>query len=323
MRSALSDYEPMYLEHSPNYLMFGFWRQIGLDGHSFIVIEGDRNSGRVTAEIATNTVKTIPYYRLSDTPVLGTFGFRARVCDILGGFDSSHMYSSKDELERVMQEIITVYCHQGMRLMTEKVELAVKKAKSLWGAIYEEWLLAEQTVKDDGTGKRYRDLANEEEVRAFVASKLEDETVMRFMGKLRSKYKDDEFLNSHVYFMARGLDFLDERDTLDTLANSQMQLQVNNRQPASGNRITWSDIVGRDEGVTDAEKVLKAVKRNKGMTEPLPDLTWYLTGRMPQDISVKLGEEERERHWNYCFYKTFAVLEGLYRPQATKGMFEI
>lgn len=322
MRSVMSDYEPMSLEHSPMYLLFGFKRQLGRDNFSYIILEGDRRSGKITAEVAVSIVNKIPYYRLGDMPLLGTFGFRGRVCEILNGTDMSHQYYSRDMLEQVVHELVSVYCNQALRVMNDRVDLAVKRSKSIWEPLYKEWQDAERAVNDDKElEKRYGTVDNEIEVRNFILKKIKEEQVLRFLGKLRSNYLDKDFLNCQVYLMAHGLEFLSENDTLESLVN----IKLAKEPKPNSNRITWSDIMGPSDAGSEFGGMGAAgfdTKKQKGMAEAFDDVTQYLTGRIPQTACVDLGQDEQERHWNYCFYKTFAVLEGLYTSQSFKGMFE-
>lgn len=318
-RKILPEYELMNLEHTPKYLVFGLWRQVGYGRYTYIVIMGERYRGLIAAEVATNIRPRLPYYRWSDKPQLGTFGFRERVGVMISGFDYSHSYRSQMELERVIRDVLIVYCGQAVHDLGERVAVLVEKSRSTWQPLYEEWRLAEEAYRDShkGGSLRYDGLSNEEEVRNFILRQLEDERVVRFLGTLKSNYKDSHFLNCHTFLMARGLEFLDGAAQRPADDSGE---QVKPSRLDGAEKITWDDIMG-DNGPKEEESAPKVSTRNMG--EPFDDLTMSLTGRLQQSISVKFSDDPKERHWQYCFYKTLSVMEGIYVKPSFGGFFDL
>lgn len=315
-RKILPEYELMQLEHTPKYLVFGLWRQVGYGRYTYIVIMGERYRGLISAEVATNIRPRLPYYRWSDKPQLGTFGFRERVGIMISGFDYSHVYRSQAELERVIRDVLIVYCGQAAHDLGDRAGVLIEKSRSTWQPLYEEWRLAEEAYREaHKTGNlRYEGLNNEAEVRSFIQRQLEDEMVVRYLGTLRSNYKDEHFLNCHTFLMSRGLEFLDgaaAQEGPESFVKSRLE---------GAEKITWDDIM--DAGGPQADDAGPAVLA-RDMGEPFDDLTMHLTGRLQQSVAVKFSSDPKERHWQYCFYKTLSVMEGIYVQPSFGGFFDL
>ncbi len=319
MSSYLAEYQPMEVENTPESVLFAFRRQVRHERYSFVIIQGARNSGKLTAEIAVNVRNKIPYYKMSDKPELGKFGVRDRVCWIMAGVDSSHVYNSTEMLEKVLHEIITVYVHQSMRRIFEVTDVEFEKNMSTWMPLYEEWQLAEQASTSLDRLK-YFDLENEDLVRSYVEKNvLYGNNFHRFLGGLRSQFKDVGFFNCFVYLMGRALEFLTPpEDVVVAEAPAVEEVTKQDNANPSTARIYWTDIFGPSNAqLSQAPAPLKIRDRD----EPLEDVTWSLTGRVPQSLCVKLSSDPEERRLEYAFYTVMAVMEGIYRPYNVGGLF--
>ncbi len=319
MRSYLAEYQPMEVEGTPESVLFAFWRQVRHERYAFVIIQGARNYGKVTAEIAVNVRNKIPYYKMSDKPELGKFGVRDRVCWIMAGVDSSHVYSSIDMLEKVLHEIITVYVHQSMRRIFEVTDVEFEKNMSTWMPLYEEWQLADQASTSLDRLK-YLDLENEDLVRSYLEKNvIYGNYFHRFLGGLRSQFKDVGFFNCFVYLMGRALEFLNppKEDAVYAAPALEEETKQEAANPSKA-RIYWSDIFGPSNAqLSQAPTPLKIRDR----AEPLEDVTLSLTGRVPQSLCVKLSSDPEERRLEYAFYTVMAVMEGIYRPYSAGGLF--
>lgn len=309
MNSAMPEYTVMPLEHTPQYLLFGFWRRTGMESYSFIVVIGDRYRGQVATEVGINTRNKYPYYSLSSKPQLGTFGFRERSTVLMTGDNWAHIYRSKNEMNRVVNEAIVMYAAQGLRILNDKIGIEVEKAKSTWIPLYEEWQLAEQAGPCDSKC-RYPNLQNEEIVRNYIDKKINEPITMRFLGKLRSNYKEADFLNCQVYLMCRTMEFIESGYNLEFGATTNNS----SNDKSNKNRITWADITGKS--VSKEEVKVENIQKPRDMTDAPNDVILSLTGRFGQDMTVHLTNNDDERAIEFAFYKSLSVMEGIYRPNA-------
>lgn len=301
VRQSLPEYEQIINDTTSEYILLGYHRLVRDERHIFMLIQGARYSGRICGEIGISHVNKFPYYRLSDEPNLGTLGYRERVGKLVNGQDFAHAYGSNSELVKVLRDLVGGYLVQSMRLIGERTEFEIEKAKSTWLPIYEEWQLAEDSM-ELGAERRYPGLVFEDEARAFIQNALVSHQYDRFLGPLKFKYRDAKFFSGHVYLMARGLEFLTPPKAAKQAADPAQAAP----ETSAKRMITWADILGP---VPSPKTPAYDVK--KDLPEPLGDAIAGITGRHPQSSCVTLSSSDEARRLEYAFLKSFSVVEAL------------
>lgn len=299
----IPEYRSIFSEQTADYLLYGFHRAPEPDRNFFVVIQAARNTGLVTAEVGLSVTNKFPYYKWSDSPKLGTFGYRERVALLMSGSDFSHKYNSANELTGCLRTLVGTFVVQSLRMLKDDISLSIEKARATWVPLYKEWLAAERDVIP-GSELRYEGLQNEEAVASFIRGVLSSRKFDRFLGPQKFRYRTPEFFHCHVYLMAQALDFLVPPEAPDAPAEAA---PVAAEAPRPQRMITWADIMGAPV----PKKVEKPAEKLLKEGPALGDAVVGMCGRQPQSACVSLSRDAGMRRMEYAFLKSFSAVEAL------------
>ncbi len=274
MKQRLPGYTRVLEEYTSQYFLFCYRRPV--HGHYFstVLFQASKSFGGVTCEVGVSRTEDYPYYRYFDRPQLGVNGFRARTRHLLKGLDANTTkpYTGPDTLTAALMELVA----EAASASTKLLEIAVPRVAqeyNVWQPLYAEWQAAEENASDL-PDRRYRDLVGEGVARRILHAILASGQYDSFMGQSKFRYREPDFLNCHVYLLAKALAFVEPPE-----AHEEGRLDIDPGQ--------------------DPERIL---------FDPIS----ALSGRLEQDEAVELprGILERVPHW--AFLRSFAALEALF-----------
>lgn len=274
MKQRLPGYTKVTEEYTSQYLLFGYTKPVLEHYHSWVMFQASREFGAVTCEVGVSRTQEYPYYRFLEQPRLGISGFRARTRHILKDLKTRTTvpYTGPDTLTTAILELATEAASASKRLL----ELAVPKIAeeyALWQPLYTEWQQAEALAADNHE-RRYPGLIGERVARRIVHATLSGGQYDSFLGAKKFRYREPDFLNCHVYLLAKALAFLDPPEAHE-VANLTL-----------------------DPG-QDPDKILY---------DPIASLS----GRSEQDEAVVLPGRILERAPDWAFLRSFAALEAFF-----------
>lgn len=240
-RSELNGYLPLFSEVSSEFLLYGYHREARENQYFFIMVQGSRFSGNLVVEVAIANRPEYPYYRLSDKPQLGLVGFRERVAVLMTGNDYSWRYSSQEELQRVLRDILVSQGSPALRSLSDAVRQVLYREQQTWEPLYLEWLEAEKEARP-GADRRYPSLANELEATQCLQEMLMGRQFDPFLGPLKFRYRDPKFFNCHLYLLGRALEFLKPPANEEIPEAPAPEAAPEIERPQR--MITWADILG-------------------------------------------------------------------------------
>ncbi|MGI5843583.1 MAG: hypothetical protein ACOX9B_05340 [Candidatus Xenobium sp.] len=298
-RSELNGYLPLFSEVSSEFLLYGYHREARENQYFFIMVQGSRFSGNLVVEVAIANRPEYPYYRLSDNPQIGLVGFRERVAVLMTGNDYSWRYSSQEELQRILRDILVSQGSPALRSLSDAVRQVLYREQQTWEPLYLEWLEAEKEARP-GADRRYPGLANELEATQCLQEMLMGRQFDPFLGPLKFRYRDPKFFNCHLYLLGRALEFLEPPESEDIPEAPAPEAAPEVERPQR--MITWADILGP---ISKPEPV----KKKKELPLPLNDAIAGITGRHPASLAVKLSRDPQARSREYAFLKSLAAVE--------------
>lgn len=274
MKQRLPGYARVLEEYTSQYFLFCYRRPI--HGHYFstVLFQASKSFGGVTCEVGVSRTEEYPYYRFFDRPQLGVSGFRARTRHLLKGLDANTTkpYTGPDTLTAALMELVAEAASAGSKLL----ELAVPRIAreyNIWQPLYAEWQEAEKSASEVPE-RRYRQLVGEGVARRILHAVLASGRYDSFLGPSKFRYREPDFLNCHVYLLARALAFVEPPES-----HEEDRLQLDPGQ--------------------DPDKIL---------FDPISSLC----GRLEQDEAVELPSRLLERLPHWAFLRSFAALEALF-----------
>ncbi len=284
MKQKLPGYTKVTEEYTSQYLLFGYTKPVLGHYHSWVLFQASREFGAVTCEVGVSRTQEYPYYRFLDRPRLGVSGFRARTRHILKGLEArtTRSYNGPDTLISCVQELTAEAASASQKLL----ELAVPRLAeeyAIWQPFYTEWQQAE-ALAQDSPDRRYPGLIGETVARRILHATLASGHYDGFLGAKKFRYREADFLNCHVYLLAKALAFIDPPENHD-----MAQLKLDPGQ--------------------DPAKILY---------DPIASLT----GRTEQDEAVVLPGGVLQRAPEWAFLRSFAALEAFFE-RATVALEEV
>lgn len=274
MKQRLPGYTKVTEEYTSQYLLFGYTKAVLGHYHSWVLFQASREFGAVTCEVGISRTQEYPYYRFLERPRLGVSGFRARTRHILKDLEArtTKPYTGPDTLTAAILELAAEAASASTRLL----ELAVPRLSeeyAIWQPLYTEWQQAE-ALANDNHDRRYPGLVGETVARKILHSTLAGGRYDSFLGAKKFRYREPDFLNCHVFLLAKALAFVDPPE-LHEVAHLKL-----------------------DPG-QDPDKILY---------DPIASLT----GRTEQDEAVVLPTRILERAPEWAFLRSFAALEAFF-----------
>jgi hypothetical protein len=274
MKQRLPEFKRVLEEYTNQYFLFCY-RKPAL-GHYYVTVlfQASKTFGGVTCEVGVSRTEDYPYYRYFDRPQLGVHGFRARTRHLLKGLDSNttKTYTGPDTLTAALMELVAEASSASNKLLEMAVP-RIAQEYALWQPIYTEWQEAERAASPN-PDRRYPELVGETVARRILHSVLASGRYDGFMGPRKFRYREPDFLNCHVYLLARALAFVDppEADEVDRFELDPGQ---------------------------DPEKIIF-------------DAIASLCGRSEQDDAVELPDQILSRAPHWAFLRSFAALEAFF-----------
>lgn len=275
MQERLPGYKRFLEEYTSQYLLYGYRKPILGHFYATVLFQASKTFGGLTCEVGCSRTEDFPYYRFFDEPLIGVGGFRARTTHILKGLEATttKMYTSPDILMGHIMDLVSEAITAGNKLIDETVQ-RVSKQYLIWQPIYEQWLQAEQQARPNESGLRYGNLIGEEVARRILHDCLRSGRFDSFLGPKKFRYRDSNFLNCHVYLLAKALAFVEPPEE-----NEMKRIEIDPQQ--------------------DPEKIL---------FDPIS----AISGRAEQPDAVELSSEILKRVPEWAFVRSFAALEALY-----------
>ena len=274
MKQRLPEFKRVLEEYTNQFFLFCYRKQVLDHYYLTVLFQASKTFGGVTCEVGLSRTEDYPYYRYFDRPQLGVNGFRARTRHILNGLDSNTTkpFTGPDTLTAALLELVAEASSASKKLLEMAVP-RVAQEYNIWQPLYAEWQEAERSANDN-PDRRYRDLVGEGVARRILHSVLQGGQYDGFMGPRKFRYREPDFLNCHVYLLAKALAFVDPPEASD---------------------------VGKlefDPG-QDPEKII---------FDPIA----ALTGRSEQDEAIELPSRILERAPHWAFLRSFAALEAFF-----------
>ena len=274
MKQKMPGFTKVTEEYTSQYLLFGYTKPVLGHYHSWVLFQASREFGAITCEVGVSRTQEYPYYRFLDRPSLGVSGFRARTRHVLQNLEArtTKAYNGPDTLTSSIQELTTEAVSASQRLL----ELAVPRLAEeygIWQPLYTEWQQAE-ALANDSPDRRYPGLIGETVARRILHSTLAGGQYDSYLGAKKFRYREPDFLNCHVYLLAKALAFVD---------------------PPEPHEVA---LLKLDPG-QDPDKILY---------DPIASLT----GRTEQDEAVVLPLRVLQRAPDWAFLRSFAALEAFF-----------
>lgn len=208
MQERLPGYERFLEEYTNQYLLFGYRKPILGHYYAFVLFQASKTFGGLTCEVGLSRNKDYPYYRYYDSPSIGVGGFRARTTHILKGLEATttRMYAGPDVLLGHIMDLVSEAITAGNKLIEATIPRVAKQFQ-LWQPYYEEWSKVDKTAKSNTEGLRYGNLIGEGVARRIIHEILSSGRFDSFIGTKKFRYRDPEYMNCHVYLLAKALAF--------------------------------------------------------------------------------------------------------------------
>jgi hypothetical protein len=275
MKDRLPGYERFLEEYTNQYLIYGYRKPILGHFYAFVLFQASKSFGGLTCEVGLSRNESYPYYRYFDKPTVGVGGFRARTAHVLKGLEATttRMYAGPDVLLGHVMDLVSEAITAGNKLIKETVP-RVSQEYLTWQPLYEQWLKAEETAKSNEQGLRYGNLIGEAVARQILHDCLRSGRLDSFLGPKKFRYRDTNFLNCHVYLLAKALAFVEPPE------DHEMQtIEIDPDQ--------------------DPEKILF-------------DAIGAIAGRVEQPDAIELSSSIQKRVPEWAFVRSFAALEALF-----------
>ncbi|MBI3929415.1 MAG: hypothetical protein HY319_27970 [Armatimonadetes bacterium] len=208
-KEKLPQFEPFLHEITHSNLLYGYRLGLPSGYYGFILVQASRQFGRLACEVAVSRDDSFPYHRFYDRPRLGVIGFRERVYRLNRGRDELTRYAGPEKLSDVLMHLVGVDAEVALGRLHELVLPIAEKEVDCWLPLYRDWLLAERGPLGEEPGFRYHNLAAEPAAHDFLHETLLNGSFDRYLGPLKFRYRDPNFMNCHIYLLARSLDFLE------------------------------------------------------------------------------------------------------------------
>ena len=276
MKERLPGYQRVLEEYTNQYLLFGYRKALLGHYHATILFQASKNFGGLTCEIGLSRTEDYPYYRFFDTPSLGVGGFRSRTTHVLKGTEetTTKLYSGPDTLFGHALDLVSEAISAGNNFIGDTVPRIAEQFK-IWQPLYEEWTQVHEKSKESNQDLLYPGLIGEQVARDILHTYLSNGHFDSFLGPLKFKYRDPDFLNCHVYLLAKALAFIEPPE-----ANESQTLEIDPKQE-------------------DPSKIVL-------------DAIGAITGRSEQNEAIQLSTKILERVPQWAFLRSFAALEALY-----------
>jgi hypothetical protein len=274
MKDRLPGYERFLEEYTSQYLIYGYRKPILGHFYAFVLFQASKSFGGLTCEVGLSRTEDFPYFRYYDKPSVGVGGFRARTTHVLKGLEATttRMYAGPDVLLGHIMDLVSEAITAGNQLIKETVP-RVSEQYLIWQPLYEQWLKAEETARSNEQGLRYGNLIGEAVARQILHDCLRSGRLDGFLGPKKFRYRDPNFLNCHVYLLAKALAFIEppEEEEMQTIEIDPEQ---------------------------DPEKILF-------------DAIGAIAGRVEQPEAIELSSGILKRVPEWAFVCSFAALEAL------------
>ncbi len=274
MKQRLPGYTKVTEEYTSQYLLFGYTKPVLGHYHAWVLFQASREFGAVTCEVGVSRTQEYPYYRFLEQPKLGISGYRARARHLLKGVEArtTKPYSGPDTLTAAILELAAEAASASSRLLEIGIPRLAEEY-AVWQPLFTEWQQAE-AMANDSHDRRYPGLVGETVARRILHRTLAEGRYDGYLGAKKFRYREADFLNCHVYLLAKALAFVD---------------------PPEPHEITALKL---DPG-QDPEKILY---------DPIASLT----GRTEQDEAVVLPRRILDLAPDWAFLRSFAALEAFF-----------
>lgn len=278
MKERLPGYEKVLEEYTYQYLLFGYRKAILGHYYATVLFQASKTFGGITCEVGLSRTEDFPYYRFYDKPSLGVSGFRARTTHVLKGLEATttRLYAGPDVLLGHILDLVGEAITAGNKLIEEAIP-RVAAQYQLWQPYYEEWQKAEAASTSDNPKRRYPDLIGEEVARRILHDCLRSGKFDSYLGPRKFRYRDPNFMNCHVYLLARALSFV---------------------------------VPPEPEEVQPFE-----LDPNQHPEKILFDAIAAISGRSEQPEAIELSPKILERVPDWAFLRSFAALEAFYEHE--------
>ncbi len=277
MKLRFPGYERVLEEYTNQFLLFCYRKKIHQHYYSSVLFQASKTFGGLTCEVAISRTEDFPYYRFFDQPSLGIHGFRARTLHLLKGTEvtTTRQYTGPDSLMGVIIDLVGEALSSSKKLTEDGIP-RIAEQYALWQPIYDDWVEAEKNASDN-PDRRYKGLLGEAAARRILHRCLRQGKFDSFLGPNKFKYRQPEFLNCHVYLLARALAFVDPPypDEFQALTLDPSQ---------------------------DPEKIVF-------------DGISALNGRLAQDEAVEPSSRMLDRYPEWAFLRSFAALEAFFEQE--------
>ena len=275
MKQKLPGYERVLEEYTNQYLLFAYRKPVF--GHYFatVLFQAAKAFGGLTCEVGLSRTQEYPYYRYYDQPALGVGGFRARTQHILKNVEATttRLYTGPESLISNIIELVSEAITSGNKLIEEAIP-RIAEQYQLWQPLYAEWQEADKDAQPDPAGNKYPKLVGEKVSREILHNCLRSGRFDSFLGSKKFRYSQPDFLNCHVYLLAKALAFVEPPD------------------PEEMKEI----VLDPDQ---DPDRIIF-------------DPIGALSGRMEQPEAIELSSKMKHRLPEWAFLRSFAALEAFY-----------
>jgi hypothetical protein len=273
VKQRLTGFKKVPEEFTSQYFLFLYRKPIL--GHYYATVLFQASKGLVTAEVGVSRTEDYPYYRWFDRPAIGINGFRSRTRHLLKGLEATtgKEFTGPDTLTAALLEL-AAEANSASNKLLEMAVPRIAEEYNLWQPIYAEWQDAERAASNN-PDRRYPGLVGEGVARRILLSILQSGRYDGFIGQRKKfRYREPDFMNCHVYLLARALAFADPPE------------------PQEIGKLTLDPSQHPD----------------KILYDPIA----ALTGRTEQDESVVLPSRILDLAPDWAFLRSYAALEAFF-----------
>lgn len=184
------------------FVMYVMQRGIGQLWHGFIMIQGARNAGRFTVEMAIALHPRYPISHARARPSLAVDGVRERAGGLHNHDDQWWEYQTQDQLESRLREVTERVASTGFRHLYEMCGTSLVRESKLAQDLLNHWEEEEQLYAERPLGARFSGLMLELRVHDYITRTIFHPELRPVLGSLRPRFDDARWLSAMVYVMS-------------------------------------------------------------------------------------------------------------------------
>jgi len=214
-RTVMPTWERLGDFHSDRYLLYLYRKPVIKDWTGFVLVQGARRAGRITAELAISRRGEYPLDYGRVRPLVAVDGVRERVALLHDMEDQWWEYRTQELLEDRLKDVLSEAVSRGYFTMEDRFGDLLRGEISRAQKLMRQWSEQEPAYQQRPLGSRFPDLMMEAQSYEYIRSSITYDAFSRCLGPLRRRYADPRWLSCQTYLMASIM----ETGNIDDLEN--------------------------------------------------------------------------------------------------------